>query len=296
MKKLLVLLVVGTLAFSVHAQSRKRLVPGKMYEPGDTLYAPRDGFTTIIPAGWTGSLPRDTEVFLLNSMQNQGEIFIFDRKEGNLEDIKAAWLKGTDLNETIKLKAKPDAAIVDGALMTEVYAEGPSINKSFRGYAATKCNPAGPCITAISIVPAQFYEAAKTGIQELMKKGRFDEPKNISLHADLNWKEYLKGKMLITFADTEVGSKENIVHLCSDGTFKARIRKKGMIKQEENPDYSGRMSGTWEASGVGEQGVVTLNFKKQDKATFPIQIKDEKVTVNGERYFVAQSDECPTKK
>jgi len=295
MKKLLVLLFIGVLAFSVQAQSRKRLQPGKMYSAGDTLYAPRDGFTTIIPQGWMGSLPRDTEVFLLVSTMNYGEIFIFDRPQGNIDDIKAAWLKGTDLNETIKLKAKDNAEIKDGTYMSEVYAEGPAINKSFKGFGATRCNPAGPCVTAIAIVPAQYYEPVKKSIQEFMKTSYFDEPKNISLHADLNWKEYLKGKMLITFADTEVGSKENIVHLCSDGTFKARIRKKGMIKQEENPEYSGKLNGTWEASGVGEQGVVKLTFKKLEAATFNIQIKDEKVTINGERYFVAESDECAKK-
>lgn len=59
-------LIFIALTFQSVAQKKKvRLQPGKMYEPGETLYAPRFGFIAKVPEGWEGILPRESEVFLL---------------------------------------------------------------------------------------------------------------------------------------------------------------------------------------------------------------------------------------
>jgi len=292
MKKLLFLIIVGMIASSLQAQSRKRLKPAVMYKVGDTLYAPHYGFTSYVPEGWQGTLPRETEVLLLYSVNNYGEIYVFGSDKGNLEEMKKSWLNGFDLNETMKLKATNNAEIVDGVLMSEVIVAGPSINNSFKGYAAAKCSPHGPCVTSLAIVQAQFIEPVKKTIQMFMKNSSFDQPREISPYADLNWQEYLSGKMVITFANNEVGYKENEIHLCKDGTFSAKINKKGMLKSKDNPDYNGKLTGTWKAEGIGEQGTVHLTSKKLPSISFDVNIKNDKVFVNGERYFVAESEKC----
>src|SRR5882672_7071752 len=90
-------------AVQVHGQKNKgRLQPGKMYEAGATLYAPKFGFTAVVPTGWEGILPRDTEVFLLSTTTaTYGEIFVFGRDHGDLVSMKAEWMKGVELSQGI---------------------------------------------------------------------------------------------------------------------------------------------------------------------------------------------------
>ena len=99
--------------------------------------------------------------------------------------------------------------------------------------------------------------------------------------------------MLVTYASAQGGSKETIIHLCKDGSFSAAIKKKGFFK-EQNPAYKGNMAGQWSAKGDGEKA--TMQFIFTNKSLAPIEIamtiQEEKIIVNGERYFVGKSDKC----
>ena len=74
----LFLLAIAT-SGQLFAQSTKnRLQPGRLYSPGEEIYAPKFGFTSRVPEGWVGALPRETEVFLLNANKGFfGEMYVF---------------------------------------------------------------------------------------------------------------------------------------------------------------------------------------------------------------------------
>jgi hypothetical protein len=287
----LFLLVVPVL---VNAQKKKiRLQPGKMYEAGETLYAPRFGFTAKVPAGWEGILPRESEVFLLSTTTaTYGEIFVFGTDHGDLNTMKTNWAKGVDLSESIRMKAI-NPTIEDGVLSCEITAEGEYVNKGNKGFAVARCSPSGPCVTTLMVAPVQFYESVKTTVTNFMKESSFEPPSNISQYEDFDWQDFLSNKVLVTYASAHGGSKETMIHLCKDGSFIANIKKKGFFK-DQNPAYKGNLSGQWEAKGDGEKA--TLQFIFSNKSLSPIEvpltIKDEKVTSNGERYFVGTSDKC----
>src|SRR5688572_12079368 len=151
MKKLgcFYLILMGVLiAVQSDAQGKKKRVqPGKMYAAGDTLYAPVFGFTSTVPVGWQGVLPRESEVFLLTTTTSTyGEIYVFGRGEGDLAVMAENWVKGVDLSETIRIKAvKP--VLADGTLSSEVVGEGEYVNKGTKGFAISRCSPNGPCVT-----------------------------------------------------------------------------------------------------------------------------------------------------
>jgi len=273
------------------AQAKKRLQPGKIYEPGEKIYAPKYGFNGVVPEGWDGTLPRETEIFLLMPRTGiGGEVFTFVSVDNNLQSIREAWLKGANLSESILIKAT-DIVTEGDMISSEVIAQGENINKGNKGFIAAKCSPYGPCITSLGIGPSQFYDQIKTAVEDLMSKSTYTEPSNVSIYADFDWKEFLAGKMLIAFQVIESGSKENTVHLCGDGTFMADLKKKGLFKND-NPQYKGRQSGTWTAEGIGEHGVLKLTFKKLPAAEIPLTIKDEKIFAMDERYFAGESDWC----
>lgn len=275
---------------AVQAQSNKRIQPGKIYEAGDLLYAPRLGFKARVPEGWTGVLPRQSEVFLLSSTTG-AQVFIMGREQGPLALLKEVWDEGVDLNGQIALKAKA-TTLVDGILSAEVVAKGQYINKGFRGYAVARCGQDGPCVSALAVMPAQQYEAVKKIVDLFMGGATFETPSLASPYADFNWKEFLSNKMVVTYAFIEDGSKETTVHLCSDGKFTANVKKKGIL-QHQNPQYKGKLTGSWSVDGIGDKATLHLIFDKGlPELTTELTIKEEQIYSGPERYFVADSDKC----
>lgn len=291
---LLFCLLFVALSVQVTAQKKKsRLQPSKMYEPGETLYAPRFGFIARVPEGWEGILPRESEVFLLSTTTSTyGEIFVFGSEHGDLNTMLKTWNKGVDLSEPIRIKAI-NPTIEDGFLSSEITAEGDYVNKGFKGFVAARCSPSGPCVTTLMIAPPQFYESVKNTVTEFMKSSTFEAPSNASPYEDFDWQDFLSDKVLVSYSSAEGGSKETMIHLCKNGTFTAKLKKKGFFK-EQNPAYKGTLTGQWTAKGDGEKATLQFIFtnKSLSPVEVPLTISDEKITSNGERYFVGNSDKC----
>ena len=94
------------LSLSVYAQlPSNRIKPGTMYHAGDTVRLPRMGLSTRIPEGWSGVLPRDTEVFLLMPENNSvGEIYVLINEKADLQVQRKLWEGGMDLAEGLRLQ------------------------------------------------------------------------------------------------------------------------------------------------------------------------------------------------
>jgi hypothetical protein len=290
---IIVLLLTTCLGFQGVAQKKNRLQPGKMYASGETLYAPRFGFTAKVPEGWEGTLPRDSEVFLLTSTTSTyGELYVFGRTHGDLNVMREAWETGFPLSETIKLVA-PNSSFENGILSSEVTAAGEYINKGVRGFAISRCNPSGPCITTLIVAPLQFYDSVKNVAIRFMTNASFDAPSTASPYVDFDWTEFLSNKVLARFSAVQGGSKETVISLCADGTFIAVIEKNGIFKNKEKK-YRGRNFGKWKVTNTGEATTIQFTFNKKDLAMLeaPLLIKEEKVFSNEERYFVGQSEKC----
>lgn len=291
----LLLVMVCVSALEGLSQNKKnRLEPGKLYNAGETIYAPRYGFTATVPADWEGMLPRESEVFLLTPTGSVfGEIYIYALENMNLTTLKAAWIKGVNLSETIRLKAV-NPTLEGDLLFSEGIGEGDKINKGNKAFAVARPTANGACIVAISIMPIQFYEPIKTTLLNFMRSSKLGEPSNASPYADLNWEELLSGKSLITYMYGEGGSKDTEIDLCKDGSFTATIKKSGFMKNQ-NADYHGKLSGTWVVDGVGESTKLTFTFtgkKKLAPIEIAVSIQDDKIFANGERYSIGQSLRC----
>jgi hypothetical protein len=277
-------------------EDAKRLRPGTLYASGEAVYAPRYGFSSVIPDGWEGALPLDTEIFLLMPATNStgAEIYTFVSEQNELSLLRERWAQGISLSESIRIKAT-SLTIQGDMISSEVVPEGDMVDTSTKGFAVARCGPFRNCITSLAIGPAHTYEQMKSAVESFMSKASFSEPSSVSIYVDFDWKEFLSGKSLFSLVAMQgasgEGTKENIFHLCSDGSFKGRIKKKGAMKQF-NADYKGDQSGTWSTASVGETGVIKLNFKKLPAVEFPISIKEEKIFVNDERYFAAESTNC----
>lgn len=291
---LILIIIAATIFHPVLAQTgKKRIQPGRMYNSLDTLYAPSFGFTSQVPAGWIGTLPRESEVFLLTASNGPfGEIFVFGRAAIDLQQLAELWKQGVDVTETLRLKAI-DPKVSGLLLQSEVVADGNYLQNKNKAFAATKCGNQGTCITILAVGTEESYEAVSGAAMEFLEKGIFAVPSFESPYENFDWKEFLSNKLMITYDEVTGGARQTQINLCENGTFNANVKKRGIMRNV-NPEYKNRMSGNWTVMGEGPEATLNLTFTKKGLSplTVPLTLKDEELYVGDERYYASQATGC----
>jgi len=268
------------------AYPQERLQPGKLYKAGEEINAPMVGLTSTIPEGWAGYLPTDTEMLMLANVENpEGTIYAF-AFDDTMDDIKARLELDIkfEVQNGIELDRKGDPFMRGDVLAVELIVKNSSNN--LLGYAEAKCADYGWCVMYLMITPEYIYEESKKGLIRFMDNSTLSEPTLGSLYANFDWPEKLKNKYLATYISNPYVKKNNQVWLCADGTFKSKIQQKGM--GELSKKYKGNKSGTWEGRGIGPNGELILNFKKAEPVTVRLELKDDKIYVEGTRFYVME--------
>jgi hypothetical protein len=147
---LCILLCLILIHFTVSAQERIR--PGIIYQSGDTIHAPRYGITTVIPEGWVGVLPQQTEMFLLMAKDNpQSSIYAFgiEDTEKSLQD---RWMQGPGLKveNNIQLVRSSEVFRRHDAIAADLTVENSTNN--LKGYIEAKCSDFGRCLILLLVV------------------------------------------------------------------------------------------------------------------------------------------------
>jgi hypothetical protein len=266
-----------------------------LYASGEEVYAPTFGFTAKIPNGWVGALPRETEVFLLNANSGFfGEMYVFGRETTDLNRLAQDWKAGVKVSETLTLVADDPKVDETGSLLFgNVRAKGNFVNKNYEGFAVTRCGNKGFCITVLAVALEENASAVKSTALEFLINGTFDTPRTIDPFEDFDWQEFLSNKLMVSYGQVLGGQKQSEVNLCGDGSFNARVRKKGLLR-DINPEYRGRMAGTWRVQGEGSQAVMTLEFSKKNLSPLTVNLKfvDEQLMVGTDRYYASESQQC----
>lgn len=294
--KISLFLLVFATSGQLFAQSTKnRLQPGRLYSPGEELYAPRFGFTSKVPEGWVGALPRETEVFLLNANSGFfGEMYVFGREKTDLNQLAEEWKKGVKVTETLTLVANNPKIDDTGTLLFgKVKAAGGFVKNNYEGFAVTRCGDKGYCITILAVSLAENADQVNSTALNFLASGVFDTARIIDPFEEFNWQEFLPNKLMITYDQIIGGQKQTEVNLCGDGSFSARVRKKGLLR-DTNPEYKGRMSGKWRVEGKGSEAMLTLEFSKKNLIPLTVNLKfvEEQLLVGTERYYASESQDC----
>jgi hypothetical protein len=272
---------------------KKRIQPGKMYNSGDTLYAPTYGFTSQVPDGWIGTLPRESEVFLLSKGNNGfGEIFVFGRASTDLEQLSELWKQGVDVTETLRLKAI-DPQISDKLLQSEVVADGNYVERNTRAFAATKCGNEGTCITVLAVGTEDSYGSVTEAALAFLENSTFEKPSFESPYENFDWQAFLSNKLMISYDEVRGGARQTQISLCEGGSFSANVKKKGIMK-DTNPDYKNKMSGNWTVKGEGPEATLHLTFTKKGLSplTVSLSLREEELYVGEERYYASEATSC----
>lgn len=272
-----------------------RISPGVMYYAGDTVRSIRLGLYAIIPPGWKGVLPRDTDVVVLVPEQNSSAtIYAVLNQNMTLAQQKISMEQGFELSEGLTMS--PDGPVTqrgNDVIVANAKLSGTKANKAAKFYVASKCNPVGYCLAFVASADAADFSKAQTALQSLVDHMVFEDMSHISPFARFDWKQFLSNKILLRFRRDASGKQEDELNLCQDGTFRARITRSGGFDLPK--EYEGKNSGQWSVTSDNDKATITLTFKKLKSITLQLQAKDEEIYVNGNRYFVGESETCKRK-
>lgn len=282
------LLFIFLMAISFISQAQEKVKPGELYKEGSKIRSPRLGVTATIPKNWNGLLPRGEEIFLLSPTNSFSEIFVMIPKSNSLEQIKVDWQKGFDMGNGFIIK--PSDKIVQR--MAETLAAELSLGNNtsgMKGYIEAKCGDYDICLISLLSSDAKNFESNKKSLQDFMDSMQFTKPSDENPYTNFDWDPFLRGKQLVTFSFDNKSSKETLVNLCGDGTFKAVFKKSGLFKDQ---GLKGKKKGTWSVNGIGPTTKLVLTIDKMGPVETKLEIRDEKIFANGERYFISNSEEC----
>lgn len=287
MKTLFLLISIFLATVSGFAQDR--LKPGAIYEQGQKIFAPMVGYIGEVPNGWFGTLPQEEEVFLMIPNGNTNGFMFINANQVDLSELRKEWDYDLSLTDEIVVSIKGEPKIEDNRMIGEFEVTGSK--EPFVGHAVAIDGGHGWTITLILLSPVSQYEAYRKNFDQLIASSVVEEPSIGSIYGDFNWPEFLKNKYLMSYLSSTEYREQNEVWLCADGTFRSKIKTKGMLKVEDSA-YKGKKKGTWTAEGIGEKGKLHLYFTKNDDVVLDMEIKDDKIFINGGRFFALENPEC----
>jgi hypothetical protein len=270
--------------------AQAKLKPSKHYSSGDVLYGAKAGIKSVVPQGWSGMLPRDSEIFLLLPEDgSNGEIYITADAGIDEDQRKSNWLLGLELDNGNVLKSDGKIFKRGNSLASEIILAQKTTNT--RGYIETQCGPYGTCASATLLGAPQDFEKMQKALYEFMDAITWVEPNLNADYGDFTWSEYLSGKHLLNYDYVPNAKSENDLWLCPDGTFTTKLKRGGLLKDQAQ-QYKGSKKGTWETSSVGQMGVLTLNYEKLSPLEVTLKIDDDRIYLNNKRHFVMKATSC----
>ena len=281
---IILFLIIGII--SNFSYSQERLQSGRIYNPGEEINAPMIGLTAIIPEGWAGYLPTDTEMMMLANMENsEGTIYAlpFDDTMDDIKERLSLNIK-FEVENGIELAAKGDPFMRGEVLALEMEVKNSTNN--LLGYAEAKCADYGWCIVYLMITPEYMFEESKKTLIQFMNSSTMGEPTLGTIYANFDWPEKLKNKYITTFISNPYVKVKDQVWLCADGTFKSKLQQKNIGNLSKK--QKGNRSGTWEGRGIGPTGELTLHFKKAEPLNVMLELKDDRLFINGHRFYVME--------
>lgn len=282
-------LFITLMLLSTFSFTQDRLKPGKIYQQGEEIYAPMVGYKGVVPDGWFGTLPQEEEVFLLIPAGNAEGYMFINANPMDLKQLRNQWNNALSLTDelVISLKGEP---VMNNDTMTGDF-EVMGSQKPYKAQVVAMDGGFGWTMSIALLAPTDQFEDFKSNFDQLVASSDIEEPTIGSVYGDFNWAEFLKNKYLMSYLSSTQYQEQDELWFCADGTFRSKIKSKGKLVVEKSP-YKGRRKGTWTAEGIGEKGKLNLTSSKGESVMLNMEIKDDKIFINGGRFFALENESC----
>jgi hypothetical protein len=247
------------------------------------------GIQIAVPSHWTAYLPQDVQLLSLSVDSVKSATISMYAQKTTLDQLREGWRAGKELAPGISILPEENLISTDSL----VYAKLRLTNdKSVKGFGLAACSEFGVCYTILLAAPVNKRDRYESLLPALANQITFKAPSVSGINDLYDWKQELTGKYLVLYEPSAQSVKRNHLWLCNDGSFRANIQRKGLIKKEAG-NYRGKQKGTYTLEGIGEAGELTLSFKNLEEFRIQLEIKgNNEVYLDGKRYFIGKNERC----
>lgn len=290
-----IVVVVAAVAVATTPASAQ-IQPGTKYRGGDVLSDPESGLRLTMPAGWSGQLSPDGEVFLMAPDSGDGRIIVL-ADELSEDDARRQLGDVIDLGGGLRLTPVSPIKSVATSHLSADY----SVAGAGSPHVATvdvRLMSSGVGVAFILLAPPATADSQRRAMREFaFSLGVTDTSSALATSAqgasNDAWEPYLRGKYLARFFTRTGYTESTELWLCSDGTF-AYVSQGGGFGGGASGAARGSGGGRWSATGAGKNGSLTLHWSSGGRTTMKLlyDYEQNRMYINDERVLRGKNERC----
>ena len=274
------------IASSQSEESSVEAIGNKIFESSTRVKVSTEGVAFTIPQGWRGGVA--DEGFALENADIGYIIVIADNATET--QSRQAMSDTQDLGEGLFMQPTSQVTKRGNTLLAEYEVFGTS--QPSAGYVVKVFGDNAKGFAFIAIGLANQQAALKTAVDDmvntlaLFQATTAKSTSTTALTDSSNyWAQQLTGVRL-TYFNTQSGFSEKfVISLCSDGSFSRNANTSGFDNSGFSAALQGGEAGSWSTSGNVNGGELRLNYNDGDVGIYSIEVNDEGLFLNGDRYF-----------
>jgi hypothetical protein len=275
--------VLLTLVSIVPAGARQavEIEPGTQYQGVTALQAPEYGISFTLPAGWAGMLPPDAEFFVMQHPSLQAYVL------AGLEELtlsQAQQLMGQDIDLGDGIVLQPAGEMTTEGVTIKADYDVTGAPQPLQGQVTAIIGDHGYSLYFIVAAAPADFEAAKAEVERMSASVSLGPPVAAPVPAPGSWQEQLAGRKLSHFYTTSGYTEEDYIWLCADGRF-FRSANSGGFGGGASGAFESSYGGRWQATGNAASGTLTLSYNDGSTGAYTLTIEDQKLFLDGGRYF-----------
>ena len=270
----------------------KPLRAGVTYQGGETVEAQDHGVSIQVPKGWSGTLPAQSEFFILQNTRGAGVVLVY-----------------VDKIELKELKQKISSPIPADQFLLR---PNTALKKTNLGWSMRySITPASDRFSAAQVLAIHRHHTALAFI-ELSPKvhtaptnvlKRLAESARIAKRASVNqdkanqagpnaWRTYMSGRHVIRYFTSSGYTEETHLWLCSNGQFFDSMETGGNSGGASGAS-AGRNVGTWSATGqTHANGQLILRYSNGQGSTHDLALSNRKLYIDNKQWLRDKNTRC----
>ncbi len=269
---------------AVAAPTATPIQPGQTYSNGVRLQAKEAGVSFTLPRGYHGALAPGVNAFVVGAATSTGRI-IMTADAFSIEEARSTMAQAIDLGDGVQLLPK-SAPAVAGRRLTGTYAI--SGVPTLSGRVVTIVGPHGVGVALVAIAPAAELPEMTRAVTALEKSLTFSAPPRTPANPATPAKSgeaELSAVRLTRFYHGSGYSEKEVIHLCSNGTFRRGFNATSV---------SGLGSGVANSGNGGKYTLrgdqLQLEYGDGSRASYRVTRDGTKLLLNGKRWYREYED------
>jgi hypothetical protein len=281
--------------------------PDKIYGGGARLEVTDLGVAFTVPAGWRGTLPSGSEVFLLQPENDQNAFILAMGNELNRAGLASTMAAPIPLVNGLSLYPTGSVGSRGEALTGRYEVHGGATQLA--GYGEALAGSHGVNVAYVLVAVPASLAAYEPSVRALIDSTDLGAPQGAATPppttaagdsagstasaAGDRWDIYLKGKYIVYYYTASGYTDEQHLWLCSDGSF-SRQGAGGGFGGGASGAFQADSSGRWTATGAGEHGTLTLSYGDGSQARHELRwdYGSNQLYVDGTRWLHGENSYC----